>query len=129
VNKWPEDIEDRRRQIHRQRSEIQALQRAGISTVSAEELLARMLAKVNDLAAERDRIVGEQRLKYPGTLIGRTLANRYRDDLADAGLGSGNHCLEFKAQTNIRLEPRSIEVRRSLDGSSPDLSGATRGAG
>ena len=62
-------------------------------------------------------------------LIGRTLANRYRDDLADAGLGSGNHCFEFKAQTNIPFEPRSIEVRRSLDGSILDLSGATRRAG
>jgi hypothetical protein len=62
-------------------------------------------------------------------LIGRTLANRYRDDLANAGLGSGNHCFEFKAQTNIRFEPRSIEVRRSLDGSILDLSGATRRAG
>jgi hypothetical protein len=62
-------------------------------------------------------------------LIGRVLANRYRDDLADAGLGSGNHCFEFKAQTNIWFEPRSIEVRRSLDGSILDLSGATRRAG
>ncbi|MEO6839643.1 MAG: Hint domain-containing protein, partial [Bradyrhizobium sp.] len=62
-------------------------------------------------------------------LIGRTLANRYRDDLADAGLGSGNHCFEFKVKTNIRFEPRSIEVRRSLDGSILDLSDATRRAG
>jgi hypothetical protein len=61
------EIEDRRRQFLRQRKEIQALRRAGISTASAEELLARMLAKVDELAAERDRLVGEQRLKYAGT--------------------------------------------------------------
>jgi hypothetical protein len=61
------DIENRRRQIMRQRKEIQALQRAGISTVSAEELLGRMLAKVDELASERDRLVGETRRKYAGT--------------------------------------------------------------
>jgi hypothetical protein len=48
-------------------SDIRSLQRAGISTASAEELLARMLAKVDERAAERDRILGKQRLKYPGT--------------------------------------------------------------
>jgi hypothetical protein len=61
------EIELRRRQILRQRKEIQALQRAGISTRSAEELLARMLSKVDDLCIERDRQVREQRVKYPGT--------------------------------------------------------------
>jgi len=61
------EIEIRRRQIMRQRKEIQALQRAGIPTTSAEELLARMLAKVDELCLERDRQVREQRIKYPGT--------------------------------------------------------------
>jgi hypothetical protein len=61
-----EDIEQRRRQIARQRKEILNLQRAGISTKPAEELLARMLAKVDELAAERDRLVGESRRKYDG---------------------------------------------------------------
>ena len=60
------EIELRRRQILRQRKEIQALQRAGIPTKSAEELLARMLSKVDDLCAERDRLVGESRRKYKG---------------------------------------------------------------
>ncbi|MEH2555584.1 hypothetical protein V1286_003113 [Bradyrhizobium algeriense] len=32
------------------------LQRAGISTASAELLLVRMLAKIEDLCAERDRL-------------------------------------------------------------------------
>jgi len=60
------DIEQRRYQLSRQRKEILDLQRAGISTKSAEELLARMLAKVDELAAERDRLVGESRRKYEG---------------------------------------------------------------
>jgi hypothetical protein len=46
-----------RRQIHRQRKDIQALQRAGISTVSAEALLGRMLARVDELAVKRDRLI------------------------------------------------------------------------
>jgi hypothetical protein len=60
------EIEHMRRQIARQRREILDLQRAGISTESAEELLARMLAKVDQLGAERDRLVGESRVKYAG---------------------------------------------------------------
>ena len=60
------DIEQRRYQISRQRKEILDLQRAGISTKSAEELLARMLAKVDELCVERDRLVGESRRKYEG---------------------------------------------------------------
>lgn len=60
------DIEERRRQIARQQKEILDLQRAGISTKSAEELLARMLSKVDELCAERDRLIGESRRKYEG---------------------------------------------------------------
>ena len=62
-----EEIERRRRQILRQRREIRDLQRAGLPTKSADELLARMLSKVDDLCADRDQQVGEQRRKYPGT--------------------------------------------------------------
>jgi hypothetical protein len=59
------EIEHMRRQIHRQRREIGDLQRAGIPTGSAEQLLARMLAKVDELCAERDRIVGRCRIAKP----------------------------------------------------------------
>jgi hypothetical protein len=61
------EIERMRRQLQRQRKEIRALQRAGIPTKSAEELLERMLAKVDALCAERDRLRREQLVKYPGT--------------------------------------------------------------
>jgi len=56
------EIEHMRRQVHRQRREIRDLQRAGISTKSAEELLTRMQSKVDDLCAERDRLVGQCRI-------------------------------------------------------------------
>jgi hypothetical protein len=49
------EIEHMRRQIFRQRREIRDLERAGIPTKAAEELLERMLAKVDGLCAERDR--------------------------------------------------------------------------
>jgi hypothetical protein len=45
------EIEHMRRQIHRQRKEIRDLQRAGIPTGSAEQLLARMLSKVDELVS------------------------------------------------------------------------------
>jgi hypothetical protein len=56
-----------RRQVQRQRREILDLQRAGIRSKSAEELLGPMLAKVDGLIGERNRFVGEQLVKYPGT--------------------------------------------------------------
>jgi hypothetical protein len=61
------EIERTRYQISRQRKDIQSLQRAGISTLPAEALLARMQANVDNLCAERDKLVGEQRIRYPGT--------------------------------------------------------------
>jgi hypothetical protein len=74
------EIEYMRRQIQRQRSDMRKLARAGISTKSAEELLGRMLAKVPDLCAERDRQVGDQRRKYPGTnkVINGPIERRFR---------------------------------------------------
>jgi hypothetical protein len=55
------DIEYRRQQISRQRKDIQSLERLGISTVPANELLERMLKKVDELCVERDRL---RRLRY-----------------------------------------------------------------
>jgi hypothetical protein len=74
------EIEHMRRQILRQRKEIQDLQKAGIPTKPAEDLLARMQTKVDELCAERDRQIGEQRRKYPGTnkFINGPIERRFR---------------------------------------------------
>ena len=50
------EIEYMRGQVGRQRREILLLQRAGISTASAEALLQRMLDKIDVLCAERDKL-------------------------------------------------------------------------
>ena len=49
-----DEIDHMRRQAVRQRNEIRALERAGIPTQAAEDLLERMLAKVDRLCAQRD---------------------------------------------------------------------------
>ena len=66
------EIEHMRRQVHRQRGEIRQLQRAGIPSGSAEALLDRMLNKIDDLCAERDRLKKEQ----PGHNRGKALGGR-----------------------------------------------------
>ena len=60
------EIERMRTQIQRQRKDIQSLQRAGISTLPAEALLTRMQMTVDNLCADRDRLVREQRPQCPG---------------------------------------------------------------
>jgi hypothetical protein len=66
------DIERMRVQVHRQRGEIKQLQRAGISTASAEALLDRMLNSIDALCAERDRLKKAQ----PGPTAGKVLGGR-----------------------------------------------------
>lgn len=61
------EIERMRYQLQRQRKEIRALQKAGIPTKAAEELLDRMQAKINSLCGERDRRRNEGLPRYPGT--------------------------------------------------------------
>ena len=53
------EIERMRHQVQRQRGEIRQLQRARISSTSAETLLDRMLNKIDGLCAERDRLKKE----------------------------------------------------------------------
>ncbi len=53
------EIERMRVQVGRQRREILQLQRAGICTASADELLQRMLDKIDGLCADRDRLKAE----------------------------------------------------------------------
>jgi hypothetical protein len=57
-------------QVGRQRKEILQLQRANISTASAELLRTRMLAKIEGLCAERDRLKKEQGGPTKGRVLG-----------------------------------------------------------
>ena len=66
------EIEHMRSQVAKQRKEILSLQRAGVSTASAELLLERMLNKIDKLCAERDRVKAEQ----PGHNKGKVLGGR-----------------------------------------------------
>jgi hypothetical protein len=50
-----------------------------------------------------------------GRLIGRVLANEYREDLKQAGLGSGHHGFTFTLAADIAFAPHAVEVRRALD--------------
>ena len=51
-----------------------------------------------------------------GQLIGQVLANRYREDLARAAIGSGRHGFEFSPPAGLTFAPDAVDVRRSLDG-------------
>jgi autotransporter passenger strand-loop-strand repeat protein len=48
-----------------------------------------------------------------GTRIARILANRYREDLRRAGLGSGNHSFAFTLPAGVS---GAVDVRRAVDG-------------
>jgi hypothetical protein len=65
------EIEHMRVQVQRQRKEILQLQRAGISTASAELLLARMHTKIDGLCEQRDRLKKEEPPRKLGALGGR----------------------------------------------------------
>jgi phage shock protein A len=64
------DIEHRRRQVQRLRADIRELQHSGISSTSAEALLERMLSKIDELCAERDRLKKEQPGHNKGKVVG-----------------------------------------------------------
>lgn len=64
------EIERMRTQVHRQRGEIRQLQRAGIPTSSADALLDRMLNKIDELCAERDRLKAETPHPSKGKVLG-----------------------------------------------------------
>jgi hypothetical protein len=51
-----------------------------------------------------------------GELIGQLAANRYRADLAAAGVGNGRHGFAFVPPAGRAFTPRSIQIKRSLDG-------------
>ena len=58
-----------RLQVLRHRNWIMQLQRDGLPTTSAEALLNRMLNKIDDLCAERNRLRREQ--QHPRRKVGR----------------------------------------------------------
>ncbi|MEH2498973.1 hypothetical protein V1294_005452 [Bradyrhizobium sp. AZCC 1678] len=70
IDRVRSEIEHMRVQVGRQRKEILQLQRAGISTASAELLLGRMHAKIDDLCAERERLKKEQGGPTKGRVLG-----------------------------------------------------------
>jgi len=50
-------------------------------------------------------------------LVGRVLANHYRDDLESAGIGDGRHAFTLSFDDSLlMLSPRVIRVRRESDG-------------
>ena len=51
-----------------------------------------------------------------GQLIGQVLANRYCEELARAGVGSGHHGFEFELPDGLAVAGKAVDVRRSLDG-------------
>jgi hypothetical protein len=59
------EIERLRVQIHRQQKDILALQRSGISTVSAETLLERMRASIDGLCKKLDWMQEESQINAP----------------------------------------------------------------
>ena len=65
------EIQRTRLQVLRHRTEIMQLQRAGLPTTSAEALLDRMLDKIVDLCAERDRLKKELKKGVPRRMLGR----------------------------------------------------------
>ena len=60
-------------------------------------------------------------------MIGRTLANRYREDLKQAGLGSGRHGFMFASPRGVDISSGFVNVRRSLDGVKLDASAGATG--
>jgi uncharacterized protein Yka (UPF0111/DUF47 family) len=71
LNSIRAEIERMRTQAGRQRNEIRQLQSAGISAVSAEALLERMLNRIDELCAERDKLKREQAPPARSKLLGR----------------------------------------------------------
>jgi hypothetical protein len=66
------EIDRARKLVDRQRRDILALRRAGISMADAELVLARQLARLDGLIGERNRLMAAQ----PGPMQGRVLGGR-----------------------------------------------------
>jgi hypothetical protein len=64
------EIEHMRAQVGKQRREILQLQRAGSATAAAELMQQRMLAKIEGLCDERDRLKKEEGGPTKGRVLG-----------------------------------------------------------
>jgi hypothetical protein len=51
-----------------------------------------------------------------GKPIAQVIANRYRRDLREVGVGSGCHAFTFTPPPGLALAPETVTVRRALDG-------------
>ena len=99
--------------------------RAGVSAEEDEQRLGGLRGFVDRVSA--DSVEGwAQNIEHPeapvcldiytsGRLIGQVLANRYREDLAKARLGSGRHGFVFTPPRGLIIDSDKVEVRRSLD--------------
>jgi O-antigen biosynthesis protein len=106
--------------------------RAGIRSPDDDRRVCTLRGYV-DLVSSRCIAGWAQNVDYPEApdcldiydgerLIAQVLANRYREDLERAGLGSGHHSFEFTVPTGLVFALEVVEVRRSLDGASLNLS-------
>jgi hypothetical protein len=106
--------------------------RAGLSAHDDTQHAGTLRGYVDLMSPER--IAGwAQAVDYPdapvcldiragGELLGQVLANRYREDLAEAGIGNGCHGFEFIPPARLTVSSADIEVRRSIDGAEVELS-------
>jgi hypothetical protein len=113
-------------------------QRAGLLSASDAPRTGELRGYI-DLVGERCIAGWAQNADYPeapvcldiyagGRLIGQTLANRYRGDLAQAKLGSGCHSFAFAPAAGLDFATDMVEVRRSLDGEALEFSADCRRA-
>ena len=84
------EIERMRVQVGRQRREILQLQRAGINSLPAEALLARMLSRIDLLCADRDRLKRDASPPAKGNILkDKALSGKALTDKALKAKASG----------------------------------------
>jgi hypothetical protein len=103
--------------------------RAGIACDAEVRPLIGKLERVGDCTVEgwaQDSAAPERpvwlEILDEGEVVARVLANRHRNDLRAAGLGSGRHAFRVL----LARQPRSIEARRVEDGALVPASNAAR---
>jgi hypothetical protein len=106
--------------------------RAGLCSKDEEPRIGTLRGYI-DLVSSRSVVGWAQNTDHPEApvcldiytgerLIGQVLANRYRKDLEQAGLGGGRHSFEFAVPAELAFAPSSVRVHRSIDNSPLDFS-------